>query len=197
MNKYFLNNINIKKGDKIVIDCKYNPDNIFEFTIYDHLEPNYKNKIFTILNISSDDFGETLKIDTDTNYLDILFRHSVSKVNDPKPVEIPIIGKNYIIGKDISYMPYLKDRVDLYNFEFENSYNTIKDVYNNSIYDTTFTIIDYIFAPLNDNMYYIIESINKNIKFIAPSWILYDSNPSYEPKGKIIRTFENFKNYYE
>jgi len=194
MNRYVLNNKNINPGDKIVIDCKYNPDNVFEFTMNSRFEPDYKNKIYVVDDISNDDFGEMIKLkDVSSRYLNYLFRHSVSKVNDQKPVNIPEINRNYIIGKDISHMPYLTNIHELNNFSYEDYYHRINELHKyDEIFDLTFKVIDII----NDR-YYLIKSLDNEFNFIAPSWILYDVKPIYEPKGKIIRTFENFKNYYE
>lgn len=198
MNNFVLNNKNIVVGSNVIIDSNNQSETIFEFNDGYGYEPNYKNKTYIVEEIGNDDYGEYLRLNgISLDYIRNFYRHNLSLVGVKKPPHNIQIGKIYKIGKDIGYASVITNPIQLNTFDFDSEYTNFNNSnYNlNDIYNTNFIAIESV--NYKQSKYVIIESINKKYRFVVPTWFLYLSSPSYETKDKIIRTFENFNNYYE
>jgi hypothetical protein len=194
MNNFVENNKSIIVGSEVVIDSRNDYESIFEYSDGYGYEPDYKNKTYIVKEIGNDDYGEYLRLSGITlDYIYNFYRHNLSLINVKKPPYNIQIGKPYKIGKDIRYAPVITNPIQLNAFDFDSEYvnfnNSNYDL--NDIYRTTFITKE--FVHYNQSKYVIIESIDKKYRFVVPSWFLYLDKPTYTPKNKIIRTFENFK----
>jgi len=186
MNKFIRNNLNIALGSLVVVDGQHRSAELA--TMYE-----FNEYIYRVVLIDRDESGEYVEIEehclitstdralsaSDMPDCESFFRHSLSLVDAPRPLEIDNcnVGKMCVIGKMLNHLPYIEEYGERLYYSDTlkiNDSNLDKRLASNIV----FKII-----KVEDGLVQIL-SLTHNIVMILPPYVLYEFSPSslYIPK---------------